>query len=50
MGIVKLKRGHQTLLPKGAAYRFKAARPSAMIQQTLKGDLTKERWGEICAK
>ena len=50
MGSVKLKRGHQALLPKGAAYRFKAARPSAMMQQTLKGDLTKEKWGEICAK
>jgi len=50
MGTVKLKRGHQALLPKGAAYRFKAARPSAMMQQTLKGDLTREKWGEICAK
>lgn len=50
MGTVRLKRGHQALLPKGAAYRFKAARPSAMIQQTLKGELTREKWGEICAK
>ena len=50
MGSVKLKRGHQALLPKGAAYRFKATRPSAMIQQTLKGELSREKWGEICAK
>jgi hypothetical protein len=49
MGTIRLKRGHQALLPKGAAYRFKAARPSAMIQQTIKGDLTLEKWGEICA-
>jgi hypothetical protein len=50
MGAIRLKRGHQALLPKGAAYRFKAARPSAMIQQTIKGDLTLEKWGEICAR
>ena len=48
MGTVRLKRGHQALLPKGAAYRFVASRPSVMIQQTLKGDLTVEKWGEIC--
>lgn len=50
MGTIHLKRGHQALLPKGAAYRFNAARPSAMIQQTLKGDLTVEKWGEICLR
>ena len=48
MGTIKLKRGHQALLPKGAAYRFVANRPSVMIQQTLKGDLTVEKWVEIC--
>ncbi len=48
MGTIRLGRGHQALLPKGAAYRFSAARPSAMIQQTLKGDLTVEKWSEIC--
>jgi hypothetical protein len=48
MGTIKLKRGHQALLPKGAAYRFVAARPSVMIQQTLKGDLTIEKWADIC--
>jgi hypothetical protein len=48
MGTIHLKRGHQALLPVGAAYRFNAARRSAMIQQTLKGDLTVEKWGEIC--
>jgi hypothetical protein len=50
MGRIRLKRGHQALLPKGAAYRFNAARPSAMIQQTQKGDLTVEKWGEICSR
>ena len=48
MGVVRLKRGHQALLPKGAAYRFKAARPSVMIQQTILGPLTVQKWGEIC--
>jgi hypothetical protein len=48
MGMIRLKRGHQALLPKGAAYRFKAARPSVMIQQTIAGDLTREKWAQIC--
>ena len=48
MGTIQLKRGHQALLPKGAAYRFVAARPSVMIWQTIKGALTVEKWGEIC--
>ncbi len=48
MGTIRLKRGHQALLPAGAAYRFKAARASAMIQQTIKGELTIEKWGDIC--
>ena len=48
MGSIQLKRGHQALLPKGAAYRFVAARPSVMIWQTIKGALTVEKWAEIC--
>jgi len=48
MGSIRLKRGHQALLPKGAAYRFVANKVGAMIQQTIKGDLTLERWGQIC--
>jgi hypothetical protein len=48
MGSIQLKRGHQALLPRGAAYRFTAARPSVMIWQTIKGPLTVEKWGEIC--
>ncbi len=48
MGTIRLKRGHQALLPAGAAYRYVAAKPSAMIQQTIKGDLTIERWSQIC--
>lgn len=48
MGKITLKRGHQALLPKGAAYRFKAAAPAVMIQQTMAGALTVEKWAEIC--
>jgi len=48
MGTIRLKRGHQALLPKGAAYRFDSAKPSVMIQQTLQGDLTVQKWAEIC--
>ena len=48
MGTIRLKRGHQALLPKGAAYRVDSARPSVMIQQTLQGDLTVQKWAEIC--
>lgn len=48
MGTIRLKRGHQALLPKGAAYRFAANKAGAMIQQTIAGDLTIEKWGQIC--
>jgi len=48
MGWMKLQRGHQALLPKGAAYRFRAARPGVLVLQTCKGDLSIERWAEIC--
>lgn len=48
MGSIRLRRGHQALLPKGAAYRFNSARPSVMIQQSILGDLTVEKWAEIC--
>lgn len=48
MGTITLRRGHQALLPKGAAYRFRAAAPSVMIQQTIVGDLTVQKWAEIC--
>lgn len=48
MGSIQLKRGHQALLPKGAAYRFKASKPAVLIQQTMIGDLTGQKWAEIC--
>ncbi len=48
MGWVKARRGHMTLLPKGAAYQFRSAKPGVMLQQTILGDFTIQRWNEIC--
>ena len=49
MGWVKCRLGHQALLPKGAAYQFKAVgKPGVIMLQTIKGDLTVEKWAEIC--
>lgn len=48
MGVIKLGRGHQALLPKGAAYRFRSEKPACMIQQTILGDLSVEKWADIC--
>jgi len=48
MGWLKIKRGHQAMLPKNTAYQFRAARPAVLVQQTCKGDLSIERWAEIC--
>jgi hypothetical protein len=48
MGSMKLKRGHQALLPKNTAYQFRSAQPGVVVLQTCKGDLSVERWAEIC--
>lgn len=48
MGWLKIKRGHQALLPKGSAYQFRAVKPAVVIVQTCKGELSVERWAEIC--
>jgi hypothetical protein len=48
MGWMKLRRGHQAMLPKHTAYQFRAARPAVLVLQTCKGDLSIERWNEIC--
>jgi hypothetical protein len=48
MGWLKLQRGHQALLPKNSAYQFRSAKPGVVILQTCKGDLSIERWAEIC--
>ena len=48
MGKVRARRGHQVLLPAGAAYQLAARGPSVAIIQTLLGPETVERWSEIC--
>lgn len=49
MGWMKLVRGHQGLLPKNTAYQFRnRGEPGVVILQTCKGDLSVERWAEIC--
>jgi hypothetical protein len=48
MGRIVAGRGHMALLPKGSAYQFHAEIPSVVTIQTIQGDLTIERWAEIC--
>ncbi|NCE89650.1 hydroxyquinol 1,2-dioxygenase [Pseudomonas sp. L13] len=48
MGYVLLKRGHQCMLPAGTAYRFDSSRPGVILQQTIKGVLSVEKWADIC--
>lgn len=50
MGRIKASRGHQALLPQGAAYRFRAERTSVMLMQTILGDLSVQKWADICYK
>ena len=47
-GRVVARRGHQVLLPKGAAYQLSSANPSVAILQTADGPETVKRWSEIC--
>jgi hypothetical protein len=50
MGVARLQRGHQALLNKDCAYRFVAqgSRPGVLLIQTMLGDLTVQKWAEIC--
>jgi len=50
MGYIVARRGHMALLPKGAAYQFHASQPGVILLQTIAGDLTIERWRDICQK
>lgn len=47
MGTIVARRGHLALLPAGAAYQFTASSPSVILQQTIHGSETVERWTEI---
>ena len=49
MGWMKLTRGHQGLLPRNTAYQFRSVgEPGVIVLQTCKGDLSVERWADIC--
>jgi len=48
MGHIVLRRGHQALLPAGCAYRFSASRPGVALVQTMLGELSVEKWADIC--
>jgi len=47
MGTIVARRGHMALLPAGAAYRFEADSPGVILQQTIRGEGSVERWAEI---
>jgi hypothetical protein len=48
MGKITARRGHEVLLPSGAAYQIKAAKASVALIQTCKGPESIEKWSEIC--
>lgn len=48
MGWMKLKRGHQGMLPAHSAYQFRAGKPAALVLQTTLGDLSVQKWAQIC--
>jgi hypothetical protein len=48
MGTVRCRRGHQVLLPKGSAYRFKALSAGVILLQTVEGELSVQKWRDIC--
>ncbi|MFD1560958.1 hydroxyquinol 1,2-dioxygenase [Paraburkholderia silviterrae] len=48
MGHVVLRRGHQALLPAGCAYRFSAPKAGVALVQTMIGELSVQKWADIC--
>jgi hypothetical protein len=51
MGFMRLRRGHQALLPQNAAYRFRAVNGVAVIVlQTILGPHSVQRWSSICRR
>jgi hypothetical protein len=50
MGRVRLRRGHQALLPAMSAYRFEAVATGVLLVQTIHGRYSVEKWADICAR
>lgn len=49
MGLIRLRRGHQALLNADCAYRFHApGDASVLLIQTIAGEVTVQKWAEIC--
>jgi hypothetical protein len=49
MGFMRLRRGHQALLPAAAAYRFRATDGvGVIVLQTILGPCSIQRWQTIC--
>lgn len=48
MGWMKIKRGHQGMLPANTAYQFRNTQPAVLVLQSCKGELSIERWQDIC--
>jgi hypothetical protein len=48
MGRIRLRRGHQALLPRKSAYRFSADAPGVIVLQTILGRHSVQKWREIC--
>jgi hypothetical protein len=44
------RRGHQVLLPHGAAYQLVSSKPAVAIIQTVDGPETVKRWSQICVQ
>ena len=50
MGRVRLRRGHQALLPALSAYRFEAVATGVLLVQTIHGRYSVEKWADICVR
>jgi hypothetical protein len=50
MGHIRLRRGHQALLPAGAAYRFVAVDDGLLLLQTMLGQHSIQKWADICIR
>jgi len=48
MGKVTARRGHEVLLPQGAAYQMNSGKPGVVLFQTSPGPESVEKWSEIC--
>jgi hypothetical protein len=48
MGSIRMRRGHQALLPASAAYRFVGIAEGVVLLQTMQGEHSIEKWAEIC--